>query len=70
MTHVAPPASTGRALEIGHGIGRSESHHGIGEHLRIGPPAVKHHLASMVRRHDVRRRAELVRSASDSHLLG
>ncbi|MEV6903872.1 LuxR C-terminal-related transcriptional regulator [Amycolatopsis sp. NPDC051372] len=50
-------------------MGRGENNHETGEHLHLSPHTVKYHIASMLRRHDVHRRAELVRLASDLHLL-
>ncbi|MET7991381.1 response regulator transcription factor [Amycolatopsis sp. NPDC005232] len=63
------PAFSGRELDIVRGISRGENNHEIGDHLHISPHTVKYHIASMLRRHDVHRRAELVRLASDLHLL-
>lgn len=56
-------------LDIVRGIGRGENNYDIGEQLHISPHTVKYHIASMLRRHNVHRRAELVRLALDLHLL-
>ncbi|WP_326566684.1 response regulator transcription factor [Amycolatopsis rhabdoformis] len=63
------PAFSARELDIVRGISRGENNHEIGEQLHISPHTVKYHIASLLRRHDVHRRAELVRLASDLHLL-
>ncbi|MFI5613488.1 response regulator transcription factor [Amycolatopsis sp. NPDC051903] len=65
----APAAFSAQELEIVRGISRGENNHEIGEQLHISPHTVKYHIASMLRRHEVHRRAELVRLASDLHLL-
>lgn len=62
-------AFSAQELEIVRGISRGDSNHEIGEYLYISPHTVKYHIASMLRRHNVHRRAELVRLASDLHLL-
>lgn len=65
-----PPAEFGeRELSIVRAIGRGADNHEIGALLHISPHTVKYHVASMMRRHHVRRRAELVRVAADLHLL-
>jgi two-component system, NarL family, response regulator DevR len=66
---VSTAAFSDQELEIVRGISRGENNHEIGEKLHISPHTVKYHIASMLRRHDVHRRAELVRLASDLRLL-
>lgn len=58
-----------RELEIVRLIARGMDNHRIGEEVRISPHTVKFHVTAMLRRHEVRRRTELVRLAMDLHLI-
>ena len=64
-----PAAFSERELEIVRLIGQGEDNHAIGEELCISPHTVKFHVTTMLRRHRLRRRAELVRLAMDLHVL-
>lgn len=50
-------------------IARGANNHDIGAELCISPHTVKFHVTTMLRRHGLRRRAELVRLAMDLQLL-
>lgn len=63
------PAFNDRELEIVRLIARGWDNHRIGEEVCISPHTVKFHVTAMLRRHKVRRRAELVRVAMDLHLI-
>jgi DNA-binding NarL/FixJ family response regulator len=63
-----PPFSE-RELDILRGIAHGQDNHAIGERLRISSHTVKFHVTAMLRRHDLHRRAELVRLAMRMHLL-
>ncbi|NMH97507.1 response regulator [Pseudonocardia acidicola] len=64
-----PEAFGERELEIVRRIARGENNHEIGERLHISPHTVKFHVTTMLRRHELRRRAELVRLAMELHVL-
>ncbi|MEK6443721.1 response regulator transcription factor [Pseudonocardia sp. T1-2H] len=68
----APTAAdsfTARELAIVGLIARGEDNHAIAEELSISSHTVKFHVTTMLRRHRLRRRAELVRLAMDLHML-
>lgn len=63
------PAFNDRELEIVRLIARGMDNHRIGEEVFISPHTVKFHVTAMLRRHNLKRRTELVRLAMDLHLI-
>ena len=63
------PAFNERELEIVRLIAQGLDNHRIGERVCISPHTVKFHVTAMLRRHELRRRTELVRLAMDLHLI-
>jgi two-component system, NarL family, response regulator DevR len=63
------PAFNDRELEIVRLIARGMDNHRIGEEVCISPHTVKFHVTAMLRRHELRRRTELVRLAMNLHLI-
>lgn len=59
-----------RELAIIRMIANGDSNYDIADALHLSPNTIKFHITGLLRRFDVRRRAELVRVASDMHLLG
>lgn len=69
-TPTTPEAFSDRELAIVRLIARGNNNHEISDALSISPHTVKFHVTTMLRRHRLRRRAELVRLAMDLHVLG
>jgi DNA-binding NarL/FixJ family response regulator len=63
------PAFNERELQIVRLIARGLDNHRIGEQVCLSPHTVKFHVTSMLRRHELSRRTELVRLAMDLHLI-
>jgi two-component system response regulator DevR len=66
----SPNSFSERELAIVRLIARGENNYDIGEQLSISPHTVKFHVTTMLKRHKLRRRAELVRLAMDLQLIG
>lgn len=70
VTNPSEPLSfSERELAIIRLVARGANNYEIGEALSVSPHTVKFHITTMFKRHDVHRRAELVRLAMDLHLL-
>lgn len=66
----AASALTGREIEILRWVSEGKSNHQIGDTLRISPLTVKHHMQNILKKLEVRNRAQAVSRAISLRLIG